>query len=619
MNDAHAPADLADAPVIDRTAPQLTVRAVLTGMLIGALLSTCNIYSGLKIGWSFNMSIAAALVSYAFWESLHRVGVGRSWGLLENNINQTTASSAASIAGAGLVAPIPALTMLTGRALAWHWLALWTFAVSIVGVVVAIGLRRQLLIVDRLPFPAGVATAETLKEMYAKGREAAARVRMLLAGGAVAAALRLFSDHVTHIPRLALPGSLAVPKTSVLAAAGVKKITFANLGFSLDPSLMMVAIGVIIGMRAGASLLLGAIVAWGVVGPFALHAGWAHAGAHAPGAAWFGPMLEWLLWPGVAMMVTASLTSLAFSWRSIVSSLTGGRVKSAREPSGDAPAFPEERPGDQVPRWVFLVGLLVVLVLATAAQVGLFQIAAWTAAFGVLLTFLLAMVAGRVSGETGITPIGAMGKVTQLTFGLIAPADAAANLMAANVTGGAASQCADLLHDLKTGLLVGAAPRLQAVGQVFGVLAGALAGSAVYLILVPDPAKMLLTPEWPAPAVATWKAVAEVLMHGFASMPQGSVPAMVIAGSVGIVLSVLERKLPRDKARFIPSAASIGLAFVIPAWNSISMFLGALLALVLARRAPRFHARFILVLAAGAIAGESLAGVASAIAGILSH
>jgi len=41
--------------------PELTVRAVATGMPIGARLTPCNVYSGLKIGWSFNMSIAAGL------------------------------------------------------------------------------------------------------------------------------------------------------------------------------------------------------------------------------------------------------------------------------------------------------------------------------------------------------------------------------------------------------------------------------------------------------------------------------------------------------------------------------------------------------------------------------
>src|SRR5690606_17321381 len=129
---------------------------------------------------------------------------------------------------------------------------------------------------------------------------------------------------------------------------------------------------------------------------------------------------------------------------------------------------------------------------------------------------------GRVSGETGITPVGPMGKVTQLAFGVIAPGNPAANLMSANVTGGAASQCADLLHDLKTGHILGATAKLQAFGQVMGSLAGAVVGSAAYLALIPDPKRQLLTAEWPAPAAAAWKAVAEVFMKGLEAMPAGA-------------------------------------------------------------------------------------------------
>lgn len=86
------------------SSPQLTVRAVATGMVLGVLLTPCNVYSGLKIGWSFNMSIAAALLSFAFWKSAERLAGIRAWGMLANNINQTAASSSASIISAGLVA-----------------------------------------------------------------------------------------------------------------------------------------------------------------------------------------------------------------------------------------------------------------------------------------------------------------------------------------------------------------------------------------------------------------------------------------------------------------------------------------------------------------------------------
>jgi len=593
-------------PAPDWNAPQLTVRSILTGMLIGAVLSPCNIYSGLKIGWSFNMSVAAALLSYAFWQTMHRAAGTRRWGLLENNINQTGASAAASIASAGLVAPIPALQMLTDVDLGWWVLAPWVFCVSFVGVVVAVGLRRQMLLVDRLPFPAGIATAETIKEMYARGAEAMTRVKVLLAAGAVAAGLKLSSSWVVEIPKVGLPGAVTTAAGGALRAKGLSKMTLSNLGFALDPSLLMVGFGAIIGMRAGASLMLGALLSWGAVGPWALEMGWAEPGE--PGEFWYGDTLEWLLWPGVSMMVTASLTSFAFSWRSIAASF--------RRTEKTGSVAPADTTGDVPRRW-FVTGLLVALVIAVAAQWGFFGVAIWTGAVGVLLTFVLAVVAGRVSGETGITPIGAMGKVTQLTFGALDPGSPASNLMAANVTGGAAGQCADMLHDLKTGLLVGSVPRFQAVAQVFGVMAGSLAGTAAYLTLVPDPDGMLLTDEWPAPAVATWKAVAEVFMEGFEAIPEGSVAAMVIAGGAGVALAIAEKTVPGERKKWVPSPASIGLAFVIPAWNSMSMFIGAFVALVLARYARTWKERFLVVAAAGLVAGESLAGVADAARGVL--
>lgn len=586
-------------PPPDTTAPQLTIRAIVTGMVLGGLLSFCNIYSGLKIGWGFNMSVTAALLAYGLWQGMHVVAKTRHWGLLENNINQTAASSAASISSAGLVAPIPALTMINGYEWTWTVLVIWTFAVSILGVTVAIGLRRQFLIVDKLPFPAGIATAETVKEMYARGKEAVARVLALVGAGVFAAAWKLVV-HFAKIPKAPFPGSVAAK--GALAKTGVGKITFYNLGFGFDPSFLLFAVGGIIGIRAGASMMLGAIGSWGLLGPYILEQGWAEAGK--PDAPWFGPMNKWMLWPGVAMMVTASLTSFAFSWRSVLNAITGTRKAVG---GGDDPGQAQE-----VPRAVFIGAIVVVAILATVTQVALFDIVAWAAIIGVLFTFVLAIVAARVSGETGITPVGPMGKVTQLLFGVLTPGSAAANLMAANVTGGSASQCADLLHDMKTGALIGASPRQQSIAQVFGVLAGALAGSWAYLIIVPDPKKQLLTPEWPAPAVAAWKGVAEIFAKGLDTMPKGAITAMAVAGGIGIVLAILEKQ-PGPRAKWVPSPASIGLAMVIPAFYSISMFLGGVVALVLSRVARSWSARFLIVIASGLIAGESLAGVGLAI------
>jgi len=601
-------------PPVDTTSPQLTIRAIVTGMILGAILSLTNVYAGLKIGWGFNMSIAAMLISFGFYTALQRAGV-RKWGMLENNINQTAASSAASISSAGLVAPIPALAVITGEELAYPVLVVWTLAVSLVGVVVAIGIRKQMLLRDQLPFPGGIASAETIKQMYASGKEALARVKALGTAALAAAALKV-TTHLTGLHAMGLP--LSLKAGGALAATG-QRYTFANLGFSFDPSVLMIGTGMIIGMRAGVSMLLGVIIAWGWAAPMALDNGWVVMSDEALAASdklWFGTINKWMLWPGVAMMVTAALTSFAFSWRSVLAAIRGS--KSAAD-VGEGPyraADGPERESHEVPRAVHLAGLVLAGAAATVGQIVFFDIAWWVAILAVLLTFFLAVVAARVSGETGITPVGPMGKVTQLIFGAIEPTNVAGNLMAANVTGGSASQCADLLHDMKAGLLIGASPKKQALAQTFGVMAGALAGCAGYMALLPDPT-ILGTPEgierWPAPAMQAWKGVAELFREGIEALPEMALEGMYIGGGIGVVLAVLEKVLPRQIRVWVPSPAAIGIAIVVPAYYAISMFLGGLIGKVAQKLSPKWAKRFVIVIGAGLIVGESLTGVVLAI------
>ncbi len=493
---------------------ELTFRAVATGLIIGAVLTPCNVYSGLKIGWSFNMSIAAGLLAYGFWGAMHRAGHAPELGLRENNINQTAASAAASIVSGGLVAPIPALTMLTGQTLTWPWLTLWVFVVSVLGVFVAASLREAMLVREKLPFPAGIATAETLREIHAKTHDAALRLRGLLSAAGFAGAVKLIVDLGAVGPRLALP--FVIPGWAALRAAVPTGVTFANLGFALDPSLLMLGFGAIIGLRAGLSLLIGAVIGWLVLAPIAIAHGWAQAGS--PDAVWFGQLITWLLWPGVTLLVVSSLTS------SVLTVITSARRRRAEGVTATRGRIDIR----------FAGALAVTAAAITLASYVFFGINPLMALLAVALSFILAIVACRVTGETGITPIGALGKVTQFTFGFIAPGNMAANLMTANVTGGAAGQSADLMTDLRTGLEVGATPRLQIIAQSFGILVGSVVGTLVYLVLIPDPAAMLITPQWPAPAVATWKAVAQALSQGLSSLPPNAIAAIAIAAPIGL-------------------------------------------------------------------------------------
>ena len=515
----------------------LTVRAVASGILLGALLTPCNIYSGLKIGWSFNISIIALLLAAGFWALLARLGITGRLGADEANIAQTTASSSANIISGGLVAPIPALAMITGSNMPPMQLVVWVFAVSFLGIWVAWYLRASLILRAELPFPTGRATAETLLEIFNQGREATLKLRVLLGSAVIAGGLKWLDTGVFKLPR---PGpDFLLPATGKLA--GYAGVSAKNLTFVFDPSLLLAGFGAIIGFRAGLSLLLGGIVSWGLLGPWGLSEGFIVPGADDPEANWFATMIEWLLWPGVALMVGSALTR--FVLQGVSCRLNAS--KQAAVPASD---------GATVTR---LVGLSFAGAMVVIAQVTIFDINWFIAVLAVPIAFLLATVASRVVGETGIPPIGAIGKVSQLTTGVIAPGETTANLIGANVAGGAAGQSADLLNDLKVGHMIGTPAHFQIVAQFFGVLTGSVIGSIVYLRLIPDPATMLVTEEWPAPAVATWKVVAETLSNGLGAMPVSALWAVVVGSGAGIAGAWLQHRRAPWWLPNIPALRSI--------------------------------------------------------------
>ncbi len=587
----------------NQSGAQLTLRAILTGMVFGSILSLCNLYVGLKIGWGIGMSLTAALLAFGFWQILQQTGRCSGLSKLETNISQTAASAAASIAAAGLIAPIPALTILTGQTLSWPTLVIWTFSVCLVGIIVSIGLRKQLIETENLPFPSGFATGKTVQELYSHGRDTIFRLK-LLGGMALIAAAVKFAEHFKWITKVPIPGWFNARPGGGLEKAGLTGFSPTNLSFSIDPSLMMYGVGAIVGPRVGLSVLLGTLASWGILAPIVFESGWSEPGA--TDASWFENGQKWLLWPGVAIMVASSLTSFAFSWKSILSSFRPARGNGA----------PLEADTEIMPKKWFIAALAGVTAFSVILQTALFGITPWLATLGVLLTFMLALVAARVSGEVNVTPVTAMGKVTQLTFAIISPASPASNLMVANVTGGSAALCADMMHDLKAGKMLGANPRAQFIAQICGVFAGALVGCAGYLILITNPAEQLFGEQWPAPSAAAWMAVAELFMSGVEALPPLAIEAMTIGACIGILIAIGEKMLPTNARKWIPSGPSMGLAFLIAPSISIALFLGSMAALFAEKIAPNWSAKFIIIAASGIIAGESLCGMLLAIIAI---
>jgi uncharacterized oligopeptide transporter (OPT) family protein len=204
-----------------------------------------------------------------------------------------------------------------------------------------------------------------------------------------------------------------------------------------------------------------------------------------------------------------------------------------------------------------------------------------------------------------------MGKLTQLVYAVIAPASTSVNLLTAGITAGAAGSAADLLTDLKSGYLLGARPRQQFLAQLFGVFFGVVAVVPAWYLMVPNRARL---EAFNSPATNMWAAVATALSHGIHTIPPSARLAIVAGGLVGIALPLAEHWLPPRARAWIPSAMGLGLAFVVPFANSLAFFWGAVLAAVWTRVHPFSAARYVVPIASGVVAGESMAAAFHAIA-----
>jgi hypothetical protein len=131
----------------------------------------------------------------------------------------------------------------------------------------------------------------------------------------------------------------------------------------------------------------------------------------------------------------------------------------------------------------------------------------------------------------------------------------------------------------------------------------------VFVTLLADPATTLGSAAWPAPGVMLVAAVAELFAEGGAVLPTGAGYAMGSAAVVGVALTILEELAGPRLKPWMLSGASLGLAFVIPGYLALGIFLGSLVGLVLRLVVPRWSAVYFIAICAGAIAGDSLFSV----------
>ena len=582
---------------------QLTLRAIVLGLILSAVLAGANAYLGLFAGLTVSASIPAAVVSMAILRFF------RNSNILENNIVQTAASAGEALA-AGAIFTFPALIILDyWDVFDYWWVSIIAGLGGLLGVLFTIPLRRPLIVEQQLGYPEGTATAEVLR-----AGEDRAGAKMLAFAALLGGAAKLCETGLRLWPATAQ------------AAGYAGQSTIAYVGANLSPAL--ISVGYIVGLNVSILIFLGGAIAWFAAIPlystFFLDGNATLAAAFASGTN--AADLAGAIWTsqirylGVGAMLVGGVAAL-FSLRgSVVGAIRRG-FAAGREPARD------HRDQD-APMRLVLVGILAfVLPIAVVYYVIVDELGAALAmtVVMVLAGFLFSCVAGYMSGLVGSSqnPVSGVTIATILLASLLLvlvmgsgnAAGPPAAIMVGAVVCCAAAIGGDTMQDLKAGHILGATPWRQELAQALGVIAAVLVIAPIMNVLLEAYGFGAATAERPnalaAPQATLMASVANGVFGG--GLPWGMIAGGVV---IGVANLAFDRWLAWRKATFRAPVLAVAVGIYLPLELSVPILLGGLIAYAVKRRVARRGGepgRTGMLFAAGLITGEALIGIALAV------
>jgi len=479
---------------------EFTIRAVLTGAILGLIFGASSLYLVLKVGLTVSASIPVAVISLAMFRGWAKVG-GRDATILENNITQTAGSAGESLAF-GIGVTMPAILIL-GFDLELTRVMLVAMLGGLLGILMMIPLRRALIVKEHgvLKYPEGTACAAVLKAgASADCRAAASPAAQAEMRAAEAAGLGQSPGAKVIFTGFGL-GLLY--KTLNVAFKGWKDVPEKIFGapfkagsVSVEISPELLGVGYIIGPRIASIMCAGGVLSYLLLIPMIKFFGESIPGPLAPGTipiSAMGPNQirgAYILYIGAGAVAAGGIISLVQSMPTIWHGLMGGLRDLGLSRS-------HGHQGEAVPRTdqdlsmkfvgIGIVALIAVVVLAPSLHMNILG-----ALLIVLFGFLFVTVSSRLTGEIGSSsnPISGMTVATLLFTCLV--------FLLVGWTGGthyvtalsvgaivciAASNGGSTSQDLKTGHLLGATPRYQQIAIMVGSLLSALLLGPVLLKL----------------------------------------------------------------------------------------------------------------------------------------
>jgi uncharacterized oligopeptide transporter (OPT) family protein len=573
---------------------ELTWPALAAAAVVAVIMGSAYPYMVLKLGFGPNVSIVSAFFGFVILSLIAR----RRYDRWQNNIVQTAGTSAAQTAFmCGVLATFDMLRV--SKVVTFHLnptplqTFIWLSCLSLLGVLLAVPLRRHFIVDEKLAFPDGMAAAETLMVLdppkgLARDDPAwvtARRAAMVLGAGLVASALVMLlrKDGLIFdfIPEGWDPGALTI-------GAGAATVVLAAMGVGASYSLLSIGTGLLVGFRVNFWMLVGGILAWIVAPVVLIQQHWG-----LPAHATRTQVLYWVMWPGIGMVMAGGMTVLAMRWRLLAQAFRS--LSSAGTGSDEFPLA-----------WV-LIGGAILTVAICAVQFVFFGLAVWMSILGILLAIPLMLVGLRALGETNWGPIGALSNLSQGVFAVLAPGSVLANMMGNASTGTIAVTSEGLMQDYRAGYLIGSTPRSMTIAQLLAAPIGAAALAIVYPLLVKTYGIIGDHAQLAAPGARRTAGFAELLAGGADKLPPSALWAMLAFAILGVVFAIAEQR-PALK-RWVPSPTGFSLGMLLPFAAVATLFLGGVGGAVWQRAHPKSAAAYLIPLASGLIAGEAMMAV----------
>ena len=557
---------------------ELTVTALVLGVLLAVVFGAANAYLGLRVGLTVSASVPAAVISMGVLRF-----VLRRDSILENNMVQTIGSAGESLA-AGAIFTLPALYLWAEERPAEFSapellsVALIALSGGILGVLLMVPLRKSLIVSDKtLVYPEGLACADVLRA----GEAGAKHAKNVFFGLGAAAVIKFVTGWLKWIP-----------ETFVWPVNGIR----GAVGFDVSPALL--GVGYIVGPKVSALLFGGAMFGWMVLMPIVI------ATVPVASAMWDAGNVK-AVWSGYVRYIGAGTIAVG-GFISLVRSLpmffrTFKSAKGASSEEGSAEGDAKrDLPMKTVIECLLCVVTFIWLVPAVPVSfVGALMIA--------LFGFFFAAVSARMVGLVGSSnnPVSGMTIATLVVATLVLKETGfvgAAGMVAAIAIGSVvcivAAIAGDTAQDLKTGHVLGATPWKQQVGELVGVTAAALAIGGVLVML--HRAWGFGSDAISAPQATLMKVIVEGIMDG--GLPWGFIG---IGAAIAVVLAILR----------VP-VMPVAIGIYLPVGLSVTMFAGGLLRWAVSRRQVEGAAKVEGVgtlFSAGLVAGEGLCGIILAI------